>query len=244
MERFHMVDIIPMLGLPIPPAGKSSYNIPCPCCDDKPKGKHLNINLRKDGVPVPPVRVCRRRSGPVCPLRENPRENALKELLSRRGIAGASRRPALPEVEENPLTGREERHATYTALLSHLSLASDHRENLLSRGFSRKRSAGWDTGPPRWWAAPCLPASCGRRAATWPGFRAFSKRRESGPCVSPGRGILIPVRDMAGHIQGLQVRLTTRRSGSSAGFPVRAFQRAAARKPGSTWPESPGRWSC
>ena len=47
MERFHMVDIIPMLGLPIPPAGKSSYNIPCPCCDDKPKGKHLNINLRK-----------------------------------------------------------------------------------------------------------------------------------------------------------------------------------------------------
>ena len=47
MELFHMVDVIPLLGLPTPPAGKSSYNIPCPCCEDKPKGRHLNINLRK-----------------------------------------------------------------------------------------------------------------------------------------------------------------------------------------------------
>ena len=107
MERFHMVDIIPMLGLPIPPAGKSSYNIPCPCCDDKPKGKHLNINLRKDVFRCPRCGF----AGGVLDLYAHyariPRENALKELLSRRGIAGASRRPALPEVEENPLTGRE-----------------------------------------------------------------------------------------------------------------------------------------
>ena len=149
MERFHMVDIIPMLGLPIPPAGKSSYNIPCPCCDDKPKGKHLNINLRKDVFRCPRCGF----AGGVLDLYAHyariPRENALKELLSRRGIAGASRRPALPEVEENPLTGREERHATYTALLSHLSLASDHRENLLSRGFSPEeiRRLGYRTTP-------------------------------------------------------------------------------------------------
>ena len=48
MELFHMVDVIPLLGLPTPPAGKNSFNLPCPCCDDKPKGRHLNINLRKD----------------------------------------------------------------------------------------------------------------------------------------------------------------------------------------------------
>ena len=84
-----------MLGLPIPPAGKSSYNIPCPCCDDKPKGKHLNINLRKDVFRCPRCGF----AGGVLDLYAHyariPRENALKELLSRRGIAGASRRPAL-----------------------------------------------------------------------------------------------------------------------------------------------------
>ena len=48
MEPFHMSDVIPLLGLPTPPAGKISYYIPCPCCDDKPKSRHLNVNLRKD----------------------------------------------------------------------------------------------------------------------------------------------------------------------------------------------------
>ena len=80
MERFHMVDIIPMLGLPIPPAGKSSYNVPCPCCDDKPKGKHLNINLHKDVFRCPRCGF----AGGVLDLYAHyariPRENALKEL--------------------------------------------------------------------------------------------------------------------------------------------------------------------
>ena len=48
MELFHMADIIPLIGLPPPPSGRSSYNIPCPCCDDEPGKRHLNINLKKD----------------------------------------------------------------------------------------------------------------------------------------------------------------------------------------------------
>lgn len=31
-----------------PPWGQSSYYVQCPCCDDNPKSKHLNINLKKD----------------------------------------------------------------------------------------------------------------------------------------------------------------------------------------------------
>ena len=55
----------------------------------------------------------------------------------------------MPEVEENPLTGVEERHATYTALLQSLTLASDHRENLLSRGLSPEEihRLGYKTTP-------------------------------------------------------------------------------------------------
>ena len=224
MERFHMVDIIPMLGLPIPPAGKSSYNIPCPCCDDKPKGKHLNINLRKDVFRCPRCGF----AGGVLDLYAHyariPRENALKELLSRRGIAGASRRPALPEVEENPLTGREERHATYTALLSHLSLASDHRENLLSRGFSPEeiRRLGYRTTPVV--GGALLARQLREEGCYLAGVPGFFQKQGKWTVRFPGRGILIPVRDMAGHIQGLQVRLDNAekrkfRWVSSAGYP-------------------------
>ena len=135
MELFHMVDVIPLLGLPTPPAGKNSFNLPCPCCDDKPKGRHLNINLRKDVFRCPRCGF----SGGVLDLyafyAKIPREKALEELLDRKGKIFRPQQARLPVVEENPLTGVEERHATYTALLQNLTLASDHRENLLSRGL-------------------------------------------------------------------------------------------------------------
>ena len=148
MELFHMVDVIPLLGLPTPPAGKSSYNIPCPCCDDKPKSRHLNINLQKNVFRCPRCGF----SGGVLDLyafyAKIPREKVLEELLDRKGQTLYPRQP-LPEVEENPLTGVEERHATYTALLQNLTLASDHRENLLSRGLSPEEihRLGYKTTP-------------------------------------------------------------------------------------------------
>ena len=48
MEMFHIIDVISILGLPSPPNGRSSYYIQCPCCDELPRNKHLNINLKKD----------------------------------------------------------------------------------------------------------------------------------------------------------------------------------------------------
>ena len=48
MGLIHMQDILPLIGVPLPPPGRSSYNIPCPCCDENPRKRHLNINLKKD----------------------------------------------------------------------------------------------------------------------------------------------------------------------------------------------------
>lgn len=46
--RFQMNDILPLLPIPQPPIGRSSYNIPCPVCDHAGSRKrHLNINLKK-----------------------------------------------------------------------------------------------------------------------------------------------------------------------------------------------------
>lgn len=149
MEYFHMRDIIPLLGLPTPPAGKSNYNIPCPCCDDKPKGKHLNINLRKDVFRCPRCGF----SGGVLDLyayfTHVPREQALKKLLAGTKASGYIPNPQPPEVDESPLTGIEERHATYSALLKGLTLASDHRQNLLSRGLTEEEilRLGYKTTP-------------------------------------------------------------------------------------------------
>lgn len=207
MELFHMVDIIPLLGLPSPPAGKSSYNLPCPCCDDKPKGRHLNINLRKDVFRCPRCGF----SGGVLDLyvfyTRVSREEALEELLARNKIPGRSPKPTLPEVEESPLTGVEERHATYTALLQNLTLASDHRENLRSRGLSPEEihRLGYKTTPVLGFTS--LAKRLREKGLYLAGVPGFYKNQGQWTLKIPDRGILIPVRDIAGRIQGLQVRL-------------------------------------
>ena len=150
MEPFHMSDVIPLLGLPTPPAGKISYYIPCPCCDDKPKSRHLNINLRKDVFRCPRCGF----SGGVFDLyayyARIPREQVLSALRDRLSVPAVRHTfHQSPLVEENPLTDVDARHATYTALLSRLALASDHRENLFRRGLSQEDISrlGYKTTP-------------------------------------------------------------------------------------------------
>lgn len=207
MELFHMVDVIPLLGLPTPPAGKNSFNLPCPCCDDKPKGRHLNINLQKNVFRCPRCGF----SGGVLDLyafyAKIPREKVLEELLDRKGKIFRPQQARLPEVEENPLTGVEERHATYTALLQSLTLASDHRENLLSRGLSPEEihRLGYKTTPVLGFTS--LAKRLREKGLYLAGVPGFYKNQSQWTLKIPGRGILIPVRDVQGQIQGLQVRL-------------------------------------
>ena len=208
MELFHMVDVIPLLGLPTPPAGKSSYNLPCPCCEDKPKGKHLNINLRKDVFRCPRCGF----SGGVLDLYAAfagvSREEAYKALAGKRTFrAPAPRVEKKPQAEENPLLDVDARHATYQALLSRLSLATDHRENLLSRGLSPEEihRLGYKTTPVLGFAS--LAKRLREKGLYLAGVPGFYKNQGQWTLKIPGRGILIPVRDIQGQIQGLQVRL-------------------------------------
>ena len=153
MVEIHIYDIIPLIGIPEPPSGRHSYNISCPCCDTNPRGKHLNINLTKDVFCCPRCHF----SGGVFDLyayyaqvdRKNVREILIKELglkdsdsfhhedSKRKRERRTVTRPILQDIEL-PLTDIDARHETYTALLSKLSLASDHLENLLSRGMTEE----------------------------------------------------------------------------------------------------------
>ncbi len=153
MDKIRMWDVISLLGLPYPPSGRASYYIPCPCCDTKARDKHLNINLKKEVFRCPRCGI----SGGIFDLYAVftgiPRDEVRRAIIDRIGIPDTKpehRKPVPIKVkEEYPITDIDSRHATYSALLSKLSLAPDHKENLLNRGLSESdiRRLGYKTAP-------------------------------------------------------------------------------------------------
>lgn len=214
MEFFHITDILRLLGLSCPTDGRSSFYVSCPCCDNSPKNRHLNINLKKEVFRCPRCGV----SGGMFELyalftgvsRESAR-NAIAAELGRLEYTTKTRDkandPALEKMEY-PITDSITRHNTYEALLSKLSLASDHRENLLKRGFVDKEidRLAYKTTPALGMTTISKQLlSEGHYLAGIPGF--FRTETGDWTFVNENRGILIPVRDTEGHIQGLQIRL-------------------------------------
>lgn len=211
MEKIRMWDIITLLGLPYPVSGKNAYYVPCPCCDDASREKHLNINLKKDVFRCPRCGV----SGGIFDLYALftgvPRDGVRKTILERLGKPGvqilSQQVVSTDNREECPLMDLDARHETYSSLLSKLTLASDHEDNLKNRGLTVAdiRRLGYKTTPVMGMTqiAKQLLAE-GRYLAGVPGFY----RDESGTWtfIHEKRGILIPVRDRYGRIQGLQIR--------------------------------------
>ncbi len=211
MEKFHIWDVASVLNLPSAPSGRSSYYIPCPCCDTKPRDKHLNINLRKEVFRCPKCGV----SGGIFDLYSLytgvPREDVREAMAERLGFQEQSyrpeRRPAVKEVKESPMADIETRHKTYTALLNKLSLASDHAGNLLGRGLREDEigKLGYKTTPVVGMtkiAKELVREGC--ELSGVPGF--YQTESEEWKFTINQRGILIPVRDEKGRIQGMQVR--------------------------------------
>lgn len=210
MDLFHMVDIIELLGLPNPPSNKSNYNIPCPCCDTEPHAKHLNINIQKDVFRCPRCGF----HGGVFDLYAHytgiPRKNVREALIARLNVQGDIPRESriqVPVIDECPPTDIDTRHATYSALLDKLSLASDHKKNLLQRGLTLQEieRLGYKTSPILGTTAIAKQLqNDGIYLSGVPGF--FRKKDGQWSFTYEWRGILIPVRDLAGRIQGLQLR--------------------------------------
>ena len=220
--RYQMTDILPLLPIPQPPLGKSSYNIPCPVCD-KPgtRNRHLNINLKRNVFRCP---KCGQFEGGVFDLyayyagvpRDQVRQALTERLGGKDGFYGGHKshtarktaRPQPPEIPQAALADIDVRDRTYRALLSKLSLASDHRANLLGRGLSDAEIT-----------------RLGYRTTPMVGFHAIAKALVEEGCDLfgvPGfyreidgrwtmaiylRGILIPCCDRFGRIQSLHIRL-------------------------------------
>ena len=219
MERIHMADIIPLLPLPAPPMGKSAYYVPCPHCDrrGRKKDNHLNINFSKD---VFRCALCGWNGG-IFDLYAHytgtPRENVRDELIRKlsRGDTDSGKKqsaraatPMLPMITPSPAADIEIRHTAYSALLSMLTLAQDHKLNLLGRGLSEDAiiKNGYKTTPMvggKVIAKQLLETGC--RVEGVPGF--YKDKTGAWTFTPSRRGILVPVRDIQGRIQGMQVRL-------------------------------------
>ena len=206
MEIFHMWDIVSLLGLPMP-SGRSSYYIQCPCCDENPRKKHLNINLKKEVFRCPRCGI----SGGIFDLYALytgvPRDKVRKELVERLGppelITHQKKKVVSEQKEECPLADIESRNRAYAALLSKLSLAADHKENLLSRGLKEPdiERLGYKTTPVVGMSAIAKQLqSEGLSLAGVPGF--YRDKNGAWTFIHEKRGILIPVRDRF----GLQIR--------------------------------------
>ena len=105
------------------------------------------------------------------------------------------------------MTDVDTRDATYSALLEKLSLAPDHRENLLQRGLMDDEidELGYKTTPVLGYASIAAQLQAeGLYLSGVPGF--YRNNDGTWTFIHERRGILIPVRDVDGKIQGLQIR--------------------------------------
>jgi len=216
MQRYTMRDILPFTGLQEPPGQRGSYNVPCPHCDryGNSRDKHLNIDLVKDVFNCPKCNF----HGGIFDLYAHytgtPRDQVKAELDVIFENSKAGRSSAKPPVQKqtyvNPeceLAAIEIRDAAYRALLAKLTLAADHQDNLLNRGLSETVIArsGYRTTPVFGHKALAKQMiGSGLKLAGVPGF--YTNDAGEWTLVSENRGILIPIRDIQGRIQGIQIR--------------------------------------
>ena len=204
-----MSDIIPQIGLPYPPYGRSNYNVPCPCCDDEPHAKHLNINLQKDVFRCPRCGF----SGGIFDLYAYytgiAREEVRDALIARLDVQGSIPKPEhipMPVVAEVPPTDIASRSDTYTGLLSKLTLASDHRQNLRNRGLSDEEIDRLEYRTTPVVGMQTIARQLQSSGYYLSGVPGFYRKDGKWSFACESRGILIPVRDSKGRIQGMQIR--------------------------------------
>ncbi len=230
---FTMEDVLPLLGIQCP-SNRVSFDIPCPVCDTGRKTKHLNINLRKNTFRCP---RCGDVQGGVLDLyalyADCSRAEAYKAISESTVVRPQERtwqrQPAVRECGPAPI---QQRDTVYRALLSKLPLTQDHIRNLHDRGLNDDQISFYEfksADPDRMHDLGSVLSKEGYSLRGVPGFYMhFGCWRF---CCEYS-GILIPVLDIEGRIQGLQLRLDDRdkrkfrwisSSGRDMGTPARSY---------------------
>ena len=180
----------------------------CPFCHDHPGKYHLSLNTITDQYRC---NLCGAHGNSIslyARLQGVSNKDAYETLRQEGKIYPMPLQPQPKNDRERQLLPLAERHAAYSDLLEHLTLADKHLDNLVSRGLSPERiqrnqyRSMPETERGRRLLAALL-RSCGHELLGLPGFRTYyGTWTISGPT-----GFLIPVRDKDGLIQGLKIRL-------------------------------------
>lgn len=189
--------------------GKVETAVRCPFCDDK--RRHLHLNTVKN------VYYCHR-----CGEFGN-------SITLYSKLIGCTNRQAYAEliadcvpdphstVQEREPAPLEQRHAVYTAMLSLITLSEQHRQNLLQRGLDIHaiEQNGYRTMPDKAEAERVTRILSDCYDLT--GIPGFYKADGKWSMITK-QGIIIPVRNEAGLIQGLQIRLNNEQNGKYCWF--------------------------
>lgn len=215
--HIHMADVLCLLNIGYP-SGKTNFNIPCPYCDSgrKKGGKHLNISLQKDMYNCPKCGF----SGGMAALyafycgcsKEEAWERIRAELSAPTVTVRKSSKTVYTNTDDFPtessLAAIEVRDKTYRLLLEMLTLSSDHFDNLRNRGLTDMEieRLGYRTSIPYGCKAITEKLiEAGTEVKGVPGF--YQDKDGAWTFIRAKRGILIPMRDLQGRIQGLHLRL-------------------------------------
>ncbi len=206
--NFSMEDVLPLIGIAYP-YNRVSFDIPCPVCDVGKRTKHLNINLRKNTFRCP---RCGDVQGGVLDLYalfvDCSRGAAYKAISQSLGVAAQNKpqkiQPVIKESEPAPVSRRD---AVYRALLSMLPLTQDHIRNLRNRGLDDEQISvyGFRSAIPD--EMINLGSVLQKQGYSMNGVPGFYKFSDEWRIRCDYSGILIPVLDTEGRIQGLQLRL-------------------------------------
>lgn len=207
MQEIKITDVLQLLGIRYP-ENKSNFYIKCPCCDDdNTSGRgHLNINV-KGVFRCPRCGV----SGGIRDLysifANIGKEEAFAEIRKKLGSNYIPKQNTVTVVEY-PMNDINTRNKTYTDLLDMLDLSPAHREALRRRGLTDEQidAFGYKTAPlvNHFFLANKLQEK-GDYLSGVPGF--YKSKKGYWTFAKTPAGILIPVRDHKGRIQGLQIRL-------------------------------------
>lgn len=219
MDIFHICDVISVLGLPQAPYGRSDYYIPCPMCDGIKGGKHLNINLKKDVFRCPRCDVSGGMFDLYALFTDTPRNRARSALVDALGNPGSARHIQYRKtvktseynkslVKESDLSSVEIRDTAYRAFLSKLSLEFDHRDNLRNRGLNDNEIDRLEYKTLTSKGLTDISDSLYKSGVMLDGVPGFFMTKDGAWTFShTRRGILVPVKDTHGRIQGMQLRL-------------------------------------
>ena len=214
---YTMADVLPLLGIQIP--DKADFYVQCPNCDAG-KGRHLNICLQRNSKGKDNVFRCCKCGigGGVLDLYmlfnnipEDKRSAAFEQLKKELPRTDGVVHRVIPEPSSScqySCADIEKRDATYRMLFGELSLTDKHMRDLLNRGLTRDEilKLGYRSTPAYGSETICRKLiDKGAYLKGVPGF--YRNQRGNWDVVFSGKGLLIPVKDINGMIQGLQIRL-------------------------------------